>query len=883
MNAQQVRQQFLSYFESKGHKVVASSGLIPFDDPTLLFTNAGMNQFKNIFLGNEKRDYNRAATAQKCVRAGGKHNDLENVGVTARHHTFFEMLGNFSFGDYFKREAIEYAWEFITEVMKLDRSRLWVSVFREDDEAFAIWRDHIGVPAERILRCGEKDNFWQMGETGPCGPCSEIHYDQGPDVPCTEGGPCGVECECDRYLEIWNLVFMQYDRQPDGTLVPLPKPSIDTGMGLERLAAVVQGETSNYHTDLFLPLLNRIAADCGMTYTRSASHQDVSMRVIADHLRASTFLISDGAIPSNEGRGYVLRRIMRRAMRHANQLGKKEPYMYSLVCLMEEHYGEAFPEIVKNRAMVEEIIYQEERRFANTLDHGLAILEDMVAGLQKSAQVALDGQSAFKLYDTYGFPLDLTVDILEDRGITVDEAGFYAAMEEQKVRARASWKAVASVTSSEDLRLIESRHQQEFSGYDFLSAKASVIGLLDLQENSLSQVRAGEEAWLLLDKTPFYAESGGQVADTGVVATDGGDIFEVRSVRKSIGGLHLHRGVVSQGRFSAGDAVTATVNSRRRRNITLNHSATHLLHAALKSTVGEHVRQAGSLVEDGKLRFDFTHWKGLTPEELQGVEDQVNAQVMANHAVRKELMTLDDAVARGATALFDEKYGDDVRVITMGDYSMELCGGTHVDATGQIGLFKILSESAIAAGVRRIEATTGPGALQVVRDLQKTVGDAARMLKTRPEELCAKIEKLLEGNRQLEKQQRELQEKMSARETSTLQEQVEEVSGVKVLLQSFEGKSVEELKQIVDSTKHQLGEVVVALASVVDGKVLFVVGVSEALSQRVRAGDLVKILATTCGGGGGGKPTFAQAGGREPGKIAEALQKAREHLVAGLS
>ncbi|MBB5021721.1 alanine--tRNA ligase [Desulfurispira natronophila] len=882
MNAQQVREEFLKYFTSKDHKVVASSSLIPFDDPTLLFTNAGMNQFKDIFLGNEQRDYQRATSSQKCVRAGGKHNDLENVGVTARHHTFFEMLGNFSFGDYFKQEAIEYAWEFITEVVKLDKSRLWVSVFRDDDEAFAIWRDHIGVPSERILRCDEKDNFWQMGETGPCGPCSEIHFDQGPAVPCTEGGECGVECECDRYLEIWNLVFMQYDRQPDGTLNPLPKPSIDTGMGLERLAAVVQGEYSNYHTDLFMPILQKIAADCGRQYTKSDSADDVSMRVIADHLRAATFLIGDGAIPSNEGRGYVLRRIMRRAMRHANQLGRKEPYMYTLVALMEEHYGHVFPEITHNRHMVEEIIYQEERRFATTLDHGLGILHEMIQQCRQQEQGQLDGASAFKLYDTYGFPLDLTMTIAEDAGMTVDEEGFYQAMQEQKERARASWKATASVTSSEDLRHLESRHQQEFVGYDFLTSQSQVVGLLNGNDEAVAQAKAGEKVVVVLDRTPFYAESGGQASDTGVIASGGDAIFEVSSVRKSIGGLFLHHGVVSQGTLSVADTVNTTVNSRRRRSITLNHSATHLLHTALANVVGEHVRQAGSQVEEGRLRFDFTHWKGLDRQQLQEVETQVNAQIMANHQVRKETMALDQAVEKGAAALFGEKYGEEVRVVSMGDYSMELCGGTHVEATGQIGLFTILSEGAISSGVRRIEATTGMNALDHFQQTQEILQQLADTLKSQPQDLGEKVEKLLESQRQLERKSQQLAQQLSAKESSAASEQMEQIGGCQVLLLGMENKSADELKQMVDSTRNQQGECIVALASATDGKAIMVVGVSDNLAQRVKAGDIVKVLASACGGGGGGRPTFAQAGGKQPDQIPYALQQARDFIAQKL-
>ncbi|WP_027389178.1 alanine--tRNA ligase [Chrysiogenes arsenatis] len=879
MQASQIRQRFLDYFASKGHAIVASSSLIPHDDPTLLFTNAGMNQFKNIFLGNESRDYTRATTSQKCVRAGGKHNDLENVGVTARHHTFFEMLGNFSFGDYFKRDAIAYGWEFVTKEMGIDPSRLWVSVFRDDDEAFAIWRDEIGVPTERILRCGEKDNFWQMGDTGPCGPCSEIHYDQGPAVPCTVGGACGVECECDRYLEIWNLVFMQYDRQIDGTLVPLPKPSIDTGMGLERLSAVVAGEQSNYHTSLFLPILEQIARDCGKTYQKSTSENDVSMRVIADHLRAMTFLIADGAIPSNEGRGYVLRRIMRRAMRHANHLGKKEAYIYTLVALMDTLYSDVYPEIRSNRRLIEEIILQEEKRFANTLDHGLAILDEMCRELRAAGKNTLDGESLFKLYDTYGFPLDLTVDILEKQGIGADEAGFYTAMQQQKERARASWKGATNAVSSESIRQIEQSMTQQFCGYEHLEHSATVIAILDEAENRIETLAASQTGTIVLDITPFYAESGGQVADSGVLESDG-VLFEVSSVNKSFGGIHLHRGTQREGSLRVGMTINAVVNRPLRMNIVKNHSATHLLQAALKNTIGEHIKQAGSLVNGERLRFDFTHWKGMSPTELEELENAVNAQIFANAHVAKEVLPIDEAVSRGATALFGEKYGDEVRVVTMGDYSMELCGGTHVDATGEIGLFKILSESAISAGVRRIEATTGRNALRLLQTTLGTLETIAQTLKCPIDDIPLKLARQQESLRSVERELRETREKLAALEIGALAAQVQTLAcGTTILVTALTGKTIDELKTAVDIARNQIGDGIVALGSVLDDKVSFVVGVPEALTSKIKAGDIVKCMAQIAGGSGGGKPTFAQAGGKHPEKLGEALEAAREMIA----
>ncbi|ENM3905520.1 alanine--tRNA ligase [Vibrio cholerae] len=848
MSTDEVRRAFLSFFESKGHQIVESSSLVPANDPTLLFTNAGMNQFKDCFLGLEKRAYTRATTAQRCVRAGGKHNDLENVGFTARHHTFFEMLGNFSFGDYFKEDAIQYAWEFLTDVLQLPKERLLVTVYETDDEAFDIWNKKVGIPADRIIRIGDKkggkkfdsDNFWQMGDTGPCGPCTEIFYDHGDHI---WGGPPGSpEEDGDRFIEIWNNVFMQFNRHADGTMEPLPKPSVDTGMGIERISAIMQGVHSNYEIDVFQTLI-KAAAD-------AIGYQDLtnqSLRVVADHIRSCAFLIVDGVMPSNEGRGYVLRRIIRRAVRHGNKLGAQGAFFHKLVGPLAEVMGTAGAELKKQQALVEKVLRIEEENFGRTLDRGMSILNDALD--QLSGQV-LDGETVFKLYDTYGFPADLTNDVARERGFSIDEAGFEQAMEEQRQRAREAGQFGTDYNS-----LIKSATNTEFCGYT-ASRGQSVVREMFVEGAEVSTLSAGDKAIIVLDNTPFYAESGGQCGDTGVLKTDAG-IFHVEDTQK-LGNAIAHHGVLAQGVLATGDQLDAIVDEKRRAAISLNHSATHLLHAALRKVLGEHVAQKGSLVRAETLRFDFSHLEAMTPAEIKEVERLVNQEIRHNHNIETNIMNIDEAKAKGAMALFGEKYDDQVRVLSMGDFSTELCGGIHASNTGDIGLFKIISEGGIAAGIRRIEAVTGEGALDYL-DAQQAQHDA-------------KVSEMAAKAKLLEKEIQQLKDKLAAKESAGLINQVKQIAGVNVLVAQLNGADNKALRGMVDDLKNQLSSGIIMLGNVAEGKVGLIAGVTNDLTNKVKAGELVNMVALQVGGKGGGRPDMAQAGGTDAHALPSALE-----------
>ena len=850
-----IRKIFLDYFQAKDHEVVPSSPLVPANDATLLFTNAGMVQFKDVFRGREKRHYARAVSSQRCVRAGGKHNDLENVGYTARHHTFFEMLGNFSFGDYFKRDAIRYAWEFLTDVLKLPAERLWVTVFEEDDEAVDIWLNEVGVSPQRFSRIGAKDNFWSMGDTGPCGPCSEIFYDHGPEVP---GGPPGTpEEDGDRYIEIWNLVFMQYDRGVGGELQPLPKPSVDTGMGLERLAAILQGVHSNYEIDLFQHLIKATAEVTGVR-----NLEDNSLRVIADHIRACAFLIVDGVIPSNEGRGYVLRRIIRRAIRHGHKLGKRESFFHELVAPLVKEMGDAYPELTKAQSQVERVLAQEEIRFAETLDHGMKILEEAIAGLQGEV---IPGDTVFKLYDTYGFPVDLTADIAREHSLSLDMPGFETEMQAQRARARAASSFEALNASGLDVE-----GSSEFTGYECLTDKA-VIEAVYKGGEAVEVLQDGEEGIVLLDRTPFYAESGGQVGDRGVIRSSEGGVFRVTDTRKQGDGVFAHIGQVTQGEIRQGGSVEALVDEQRRAATRLNHSATHLMHAALRQVLGDHVQQKGSLVDPERLRFDFSHFQPLGAEELQAIETLVNEQIRINADVETRVMAVDQAMEAGAMALFGEKYGDEVRVLSIGDFSVELCGGTHASRAGDIGVFKIVSEAGIASGVRRIEAVTGAGALEYIGETEKNISEVANLLKAGREDAVAKVGQLLERNRRLEKELEALKARLASSQGSDLSGQAREVDGIKVLAARLEGADAKSLRDTVDQLKNKLGAAAVILGAVTDGKVALVAGVTKAETKCIKAGELVNHVASQIGGRGGGRPDMAQAGGSQPENLEAAL------------
>ncbi len=869
----EIRQAFLDFFHSKGHQVVASSSLVPHNDPTLLFTNAGMNQFKDVFLGLDKRNYSRATTAQRCVRAGGKHNDLENVGYTARHHTFFEMLGNFSFGDYFKQDAIKYAWELLTgeNWFALPKEKLWVTVYETDDEAFDIWANEVGVPRERIIRIGDNkgapfasDNFWQMGDTGPCGPCTEIFFDHGDHI---WGGPPGSpEEDGDRYIEIWNIVFMQFNRQADGTMEPLPKPSVDTGMGLERIAAVLQHVNSNYDIDLFRDLIASVAKVTGATDLTNKS-----LRVIADHIRSCAFLVADGVIPSNENRGYVLRRIIRRAIRHGNMLGAKDTFFWKLVAPLIDVMGSAGDELKQQQAQVEQVLKTEEEQFARTLERGLALLDEELSKLKGDT---LDGETAFRLYDTYGFPVDLTADVCRERNIKVDEAGFEAAMEEQRRRARESSGFGADYNA-----MIRVDGASEFKGYDHLELNGKVTALF-IDGKAVDSVSAGQEAVVILDQTPFYAESGGQVGDKGELK-GAGFSFAVSDTQK-YGQAIGHIGKVASGSLKVGDAVQADVDEARRQRIRLNHSATHLMHAALRQVLGTHVAQKGSLVNDKALRFDFSHFEAMKPEEIRAVEDLVNAQIRRNLAIETKIMDIDAARASGAMALFGEKYDDRVRVLRMGDFSTELCGGTHAARTGDIGLFRITSESGTAAGVRRIEAVTGEGAMAILHAQSDQLNDIAQLLKGDSHNLGEKVRAALERTRQLEKELQQLKEQAAAQESANLSSKAEEINGVKLLVSELTGVEPKMLRTMVDDLKNQLGSTIVVLATVADGKVSLIAGVSKDVTDRVKAGELVGMVAQQVGGKGGGRPDMAQAGGTDASALPAALASVKGWVSAKL-
>lgn len=858
----EIRQAFLDFFHSKGHQVVASSSLVPNNDPTLLFTNAGMVQFKDVFLGQDKRNYSRATTSQRCVRAGGKHNDLENVGYTARHHTFFEMLGNFSFGDYFKKEAIAYAWELLTGEtwFALPKERLWVTVYETDDEAYDIWANDIGVPRERIIRIGDNkgsayasDNFWQMGDTGPCGPCSEIFYDHGDHI---WGGPPGSpEEDGDRYIEIWNIVFMQFNRQPDGTMLPLPKPSVDTGMGLERISAVLQHVNSNYEIDLFANLIKAVANVTGATDLTNKS-----LRVIADHIRSCAFLIADGVIPSNENRGYVLRRIIRRAVRHGNMLGAKEAFFYKLVAPLVEVMGAAGDDLKRQQSQVETVLKTEEEQFAKTLERGLALLDEELAKLQGDT---LDGETVFRLYDTFGFPADLTADVCRERNLKIDEAGFEKAMEQQRQRARE-----ASGFGADYSNVISIDAASAFKGYDQLDLAASVKAIY-VDGVAVEEVAAGQEAVVVLDETPFYGESGGQVGDTGLLKGKNAE-FSVQDTQK-YGQAIGHIGKLTAGHLRINDRVEAQVDEARRARIRLNHSATHLLHAALREVLGEHVAQKGSLVNDKYLRFDFSHFEAIKPQELHRVEEIVNAQIRRNLPVETEVMDIDAAKGKGAMALFGEKYDQRVRVLTMGDFSIELCGGTHAARTGDIGLFRILSESGTAAGVRRIEAVTGEGALAQVYAQSSQLNEIAQLVKANSSNLNDKVRGLVDHVRSLEKELQQLRDQQAALESASLSSKALDVQGVKLLVSELGNVEPKMLRTMVDDLKNQLGSAVIVLATVAEGKVSLIAGVTKDLTDRVKAGELVGELAQQVGGKGGGRPDMAQAGGTDTQALKGAL------------
>ncbi|EDB4666923.1 alanine--tRNA ligase [Salmonella enterica subsp. enterica serovar Typhimurium] len=869
----EIRQAFLDFFHSKGHQVVASSSLVPNNDPTLLFTNAGMNQFKDVFLGLDKRNYSRATTSQRCVRAGGKHNDLENVGYTARHHTFFEMLGNFSFGDYFKHDAIQFAWELLTgeNWFALPKERLWVTVYETDDEAYEIWEKEVGIPRERIIRIGDNkgapyasDNFWQMGDTGPCGPCTEIFYDHGDHI---WGGPPGSpEEDGDRYIEIWNIVFMQFNRQADGTMEPLPKPSVDTGMGLERIAAVLQHVNSNYDIDLFRTLIEAVAKVTGATDLGNKS-----LRVIADHIRSCAFLVADGVLPSNENRGYVLRRIIRRAVRHGNMLGAKETFFYKLVGPLIEVMGSAGEELKRQQAQVEQVLKTEEEQFARTLERGLALLDEELAKLQGDT---LDGETAFRLYDTYGFPVDLTADVCREHNIKVDEAGFEAAMEEQRCRARE-----ASGFGADYNAMIRVDSASEFKGYDHLELNGKVTALF-VDGKAVEAINAGQEAVVVLDQTPFYAESGGQVGDKGELK-GAGFTFAVDDTQK-YGQAIGHLGKLSAGALKVGDAVQADVDEARRARIRLNHSATHLMHAALRQVLGTHVAQKGSLVSDKVLRFDFSHNEAMKPSEIREVEDLVNAQIRRNLPIETNIMDLDAAKAKGAMALFGEKYDERVRVLSMGDFSTELCGGTHASRTGDIGLFRIISESGTAAGIRRIEAVTGEGAMATVHAQSDRLNDIAHLLKGDSQNLGDKVRAVLERTRQLEKELQQLKDQAAAQESANLSSKAVDLNGVKLLVSELAGIEPKMLRTMVDDLKNQLGSTVIVLATVVEGKVSLIAGVSKDVTDRVKAGELIGMVAQQVGGKGGGRPDMAQAGGTDAAALPAALASVQGWVSAKL-
>jgi alanyl-tRNA synthetase len=875
MTGNEARRTFLDYFKQHGHQVVRSSSLVPHDDPTLLFINAGMVQFKRVFLGEEKRDYLRAVTSQKCVRAGGKHNDLENVGYTARHHTFFEMLGNFSFGDYFKERAIVFAWDLLTNGFKLPADNLWASIYLDDDEAYQLWRSAVGLPEHRIVRLGEKDNFWSMGDTGPCGPCSEIIIDRGEAYGCRRP-ECAVGCDCDRFLEIWNLVFMQFNRDASGAMTPLPKPSIDTGMGLERIAAVVQNAATNFDTDLLRPIIRRTEELTGRAFGQGGA-ADVAMKVIADHSRAAVFLIGDGILPSNEGRGYVLRRIMRRAIRYGRNIGLTRPFLHETARVVCHLMQPAYPELSAAEAFIANVIVNEEQRFLNTLDTGLKLLNETLAGLKARGETVVPGSVIFKLYDTYGFPADIVRDVVRDERMTLDMEGFDREMEGQRAKSR----TVTSFTRISDAyrNLSAGGFKPDFVGYDLLTTEAQAL-LVVLNEQEAAAAEAGSEVEVVTDRTPFYAESGGQAGDIGRIVGPQGEM-EVTATRKDPTGIIIHRGRILSGRLAKGDTVSLMVDAAAREATELNHTATHILHAALRSVLGDHVKQAGSLVAPDRLRFDFTHFSQVDSETLDRIEELVNRRIRANVPTRTEEMEAEAAFKTGAMALFEEKYGDRVRVISLADFSKELCGGTHTARTGNIGLFKIVSESSVAAGVRRIEAVTGQAALEAVQATVRNLQESAHLLREKPEGLSQRIGRLLAEIKGLEHEIEQLKGRLSAASAADAGAEVQTIGGVNVLVKRVEADSPAALRELLDHFKSRIRSGVMVLGSVSDGKVLLIAGVTQDLTKRFHAGHLIKQVSAVVGGSGGGRPDMAQAGGSQPEKLDAAFAKALEAIRQG--
>ena len=877
MTGDEIRNKFLQYFKDRGHTVVPSCSLVPKNDPTLMFTNAGMVQFKDVFLGEEKRNYDRAVSVQKCVRAGGKHNDLEMVGRTARHHTFFEMLGNFSFGDYFKKEAIQFGWEFLTDVIGLPRDRLYISVFEDDDEAFNLWVNEVKMPRERIYKMGEKDNFWAMGPAGPCGPCSEIFIDQGKTVGCGQPS-CEVGCDCDRFLEIWNLVFMQYDRNESSKLTPLPNPCIDTGMGLERLAAVVQGRTTNYDTDLMMSIIKEAARITGKEYGKQ-DEVNVSLRVLTDHARASVFLISDGVIPSNEGRGYVLRKIMRRGLRHGKLLGQKGPFFHRITRKVIDDFREAYPDLNNNKDFIQKVVINEEESFGSTLHHGTQRLEEILEKVRKEKLTAIPGEEIFKLYDTYGFPTDLVEETAKDAGLALDMEGYTRAMNDQKAKAIASWKGSGEKeVASFYKEFLQSSPPTVFEGYGTTQGEGRVLAILKDQE-PVDSASSGDEIEFLTDKTPFYGESGGQVGDSGRAFNENIQL-ELNDANKPLPGLIVHKAKIVQGTLHTGDNLTLEVNRHTRGDTVLNHSATHLLHAALKEVLGEHIKQAGSLVASNRLRFDYTHFSPLTDKERIRIESRVNEKIRENIQVLTQEMDIDSAIKEGAMALFGEKYGETVRVVNIPGFSKELCGGTHVTATGDIGLFRITSEGGIASGVRRIEAVTGATAYDTIRAEQESLSAIRGLLKAPSHEEIAKLKKLLAKNRQLEKEVSALKEKLVSGKESTGTDDVQKVGEISYLIKKLEGMDAKTLRTFIDNAKNKLKSGVVVVGSVANGKVSMAAGVTKDLTDKYHAGNIIKQIAAIVGGNGGGRPDMAQAGGSKIDKLDEALKKAEELICS---
>ena len=873
MTGEEIRNKFLQYFKNRGHTIVPSGPLVPQNDPTLMFANAGMVQFKGVFLGEEKRDYNRAVSVQKCVRAGGKHNDLEMVGRTARHHTFFEMLGNFSFGDYFKKEAIQFGWEFLTDVIGLPRDRLYISVFEEDDEAFNLWTDEIKMPRERIYKLGEKDNFWAMGPTGPCGPCSEIFIDQGKSVGCRKPS-CEVGCDCDRFLEIWNLVFMQYNRDESGKLTPLPNPCIDTGMGLERLAAVVQGRTTNYDTDLMMSIITEAAHIVSKEYGKQ-NDVNISLRVLTDHARAAVFIINDGVIPSNEGRGYVLRKIMRRGLRHGKLLGQKGSFFHRITNKVIADFKKAYPELKRNKDFIQKVIINEEESFMSTLHYGTQLLEEILDKVRKEGLTVIPGEEIFKLYDTYGFPTDLVEETAKDAGLILDMKGYNQAMSEQKTKAMASWKGSGEKEVSSFFKeFLQSSTTTLFEGYGTTEGEGRVLAILK-NNVPVDSASTGEEIEFLTDKTPFYGESGGQAGDSGQAFNENIQM-ELYDANKPLPGLIVHKAKIIQGTLNKGDNLTLVVNQQIRGNTALNHSATHLLHAALKEVLGEHIKQAGSLVAPNRLRFDYTHFSPLTDKERTRIESRVNEKIRENIQVSTREMDIDTALKEGAMALFGEKYGEKVRVVNIPGFSKELCGGTHVTATGDIGLFHIISEGGIASGVRRIEAVTGATAYDTIRGEQESLSAMRELLKAPSNEEIVKLKKLLTKNRLLEKELSALKEKMVSSKESSDDDDVQKLGEVSYLIKKLEDMDAKTLRTFIDNAKNRLKSGVVVVGSITNGKVSLAAGVTKDLTAKYHAGNIIKEIAAIVGGSGGGRPDMAQAGGSQIDKLDEALKKAEE-------